>query len=313
MASARRNNLRETDLKNRGLILYRFSQFISLLLGARIFVLMFFAFTLYVSTFFLFNQEETFRSFVFDYKVHGIILCSLLSMAAGGIINQFYDQAKDRIQKPFRTRIQNFLKQRYFLYTYLFLNVLSLSVAWLLSPRIFIFFLVYQFMIWFYSHRLSRILVVNNVAFVILSLYPFFGLLVYYRHFSLKLLLMAAFLFAVLLIIDVLKDILTVRPDKIFGYHTVPNSLGIKPAISAAIGMLVFSSLISCAIVWRIPHFNYLVMYYSASAIVLLLACYPLLFFRLKHVFWLMNLLRFWLFVGVVFMLLNGIFERFSS
>ena len=72
-------------------IFYRLSQIMSLLLGARIFLLLLFTFTLYVSTFFLFNQEENLRKFVFDYKVHGIIFCSVLSIAAGGIINRFYD------------------------------------------------------------------------------------------------------------------------------------------------------------------------------------------------------------------------------
>ena len=80
-------------------ILHRLSQLVSLLLGARIFVLALFTFTLYVSTFFLFNQEESLRKFVFDYKVHGIIFCSVLSIAAGGLINRFYDREKDKFQK----------------------------------------------------------------------------------------------------------------------------------------------------------------------------------------------------------------------
>ena len=92
-------------------ILHRLSQLMSLLLGARIFVLALFTFTLYVSTFFLFNQEESLRKFVFDYKVHGIILCAMLSIAAGGIINRFYDKEKDEVEKPFRSRLQNFLNK----------------------------------------------------------------------------------------------------------------------------------------------------------------------------------------------------------
>lgn len=160
-------------MKQENLLLYRISQFVSLLLGARFFVLVFFTITLYVSTFFLFNQEETLRQFVFDYKIHGIIFCSLLSIAAGGIINQFYDIEKDRLQKPFRSKFQSFLKQKYFLYSYIILNIISLGIAYLLSPRIFIFFLIYQFMMWFYSHKLSKILILNNLTFVALTLYPF--------------------------------------------------------------------------------------------------------------------------------------------
>lgn len=163
-----------SKMKEENPILYRISQFVGLLLGARIFMLILFAFTLYVSTFFLFNQEESLRAFVFDYKVHGIIFCSLLSIAAGGIINQFYDLEKDRLQKPFRTKLQSFLKQKYYLYSYIALNAISLGIAYVLSPRIFVFFLVYQFLMWFYSHKLSKILIVNNITFVSLTLYPFF-------------------------------------------------------------------------------------------------------------------------------------------
>ena len=274
------------------------------------FLLIFFAFTLYVSTFFLFNQEESLHQFVFDYKVHGIILCSLLSIAAGGIINQFYDREKDKLQKPFRTRLQSFLKQKYFLYSYLVLNVVSLGVAYFLSPRIFVFFLVYQFFIWFYSHKLSKVLGLNNLTFVVLTLYPFFGMLVYYQHFSWILFLMAAYLFLLLLIIDVIKDFLTLRPDTVFGYHTLPIVFGIKTSTSVVSLLLVLNAVVSCLIVFKLPHYNFLVIYYSLSAFVLLLSLYPVFLFKFKKMFWLMNLLRIWLFAGVVFMLMYGIFER---
>lgn len=299
-------------MKQENLLLYRISQFVSLLLGARFFVLVFFTITLYVSTFFLFNQEETLRQFVFDYKIHGIIFCSLLSIAAGGIINQFYDIEKDRLQKPFRSKFQSFLKQKYFLYSYIILNIISLGIAYLLSPRIFIFFLIYQFMMWFYSHKLSKILILNNLTFVALTLYPFFGLLVYYKHFSMKLFLMAAFLFLILLIIDVIKDFLTMRPDAIFGYQTLPIVTGLKVSTTIISVLLVLNTVVSCLIVYTITSQNFLKIYFSLSAILLILSLYPVFFFKFKKMFWLMNLMRIWVFIGVIFMLLNGIFEQIN-
>lgn len=291
-------------------LIIRLSQLVSLLLGARIFMLLLFTFTLYVSTFFLFSQEESLRNFVFDYKVHGIILCSLLSIASGGIINQFYDFEKDKLQKPFRTKLQSFLKQKYFLYSYIILNIISLSIAVLLSPRIFVFFLLYQFMMWFYSHKLSKILMVNNLTFVSLTLYPFFGMLVYYQHFSWKLFWMAMFLFLILLIVDILKDILTLRPDTIFGYRTLPNVLGIKATTIVLSILLIANAWISFLVVQHILEHHLLVVYFSLSIVILLLSLLPIFFFRFKRMYWLVNLLRIWIFLGVVFMLLNGIFER---
>ncbi len=288
----------------------RMSQLVSLLLGARIFMLLLFTFTLYVSTFFLFSQEESLRNFVFDYKVHGIILCSLLSIASGGIINQFYDFEKDQLQKPFRIKLQSFLKQKYFLYSYIILNIISLSIAVLLSPTIFVFFLVYQFMMWFYSHKLSKILIVNNLTFVSLTLYPFFGMLVYYQHFSWKLFWMAMFLFLILLIVDIVKDILTLRPDTIFGYRTLPNVLGIKTTTIVLSILLIANAWVSFLVVKHISEHHLLVVYFSLSIVILLLSLLPIFFFRFKRMYWLVNLLRIWIFLGVVFMLLNGIFER---
>lgn len=298
-------------MNRRSPYLYRISQFISLLLGTRFFVVIFYAFALYVSTFFLFNQEESLHRFVFDIKVHGIILCSVFSVAAGGLINQFYDVEKDRIQKPFRSQLQSFLQQKYFLYLYILLNVVSLGVAGILSHRIFLFFLIYQFFIWLYSHKLSKIGIINNLTYVSLTLYPFFGLLVYYQHFSLKLFWMAAFLFLILWIVDVMKDILTMRPDRIFGYTTIPLQFGVRNTIIVLSIILLINALVACKIVVSLPFYNYLVIYFSLSALVMIASLIPVWYFRIRRMFWLMNLLRLWIFVGVIFMLMNGIFERF--
>ncbi len=292
-------------------LLHRFSQLVSLLLGARIFVLLFFTFALYVSTFFLFNQEESLHNFVFDYKVHGIIFCAVLSVAAGGIINRFYDRDKDKVSRPFRSRLQSFLNERYFLYSYLLLNSFSLIISAILSWRILVFFLIYQFFIWFYSHKLSKILIINNLTFVSLSLYPFFGMLVYYKHFSYKLLLMAAFLFLIMLIIDLIKDLLTLHVDRIFGYQTIANVFGLKTSY-LVIGVVIFvNAMVSLLIVDFLPQFNYLSWYFSLSIVFLVFMTFPILTFQKNKLFWIINFFRIWVFVGVVFMLLNGIFEKF--
>ena len=281
----------------------------SLLLGARIFLLLLFTFTLYVSTFFLFNQEENLRKFVFDYKVHGIIFCSVLSIAAGGIINRFYDNEKDRVSSPFRTRLQSFLKEKYFLYSYITLNVVTLVISAILSPRILVFFLVYQFLIWFYSHKLSKILIVNNLTFVSLSLYPFFGMLVYYQHFSYKIFLMAIFLFLLMLTIDLIKDVLTKNVDKVFGYNTIANVFDKKTSYHTIALVIFLNILVSSVIVYSYHQLNIFSWYFVISIFFFLLLIFPILTYQKNKMFWVINLFRVWVFVGVIFMLFNGIYS----
>ncbi|WP_027385490.1 UbiA family prenyltransferase [Chryseobacterium gregarium] len=286
---------------------YRFSQFVGFLLGARFFIAILLTFALYVSTFFLFNQDETFRKFVFDFKVHGIIFCTVLTILAGGTINQFYDFEKDHIVKPFRTRIQSFIKQKYFLYAYLFLSVISLGIALMISHRVFIFFVVYQFFMWLYSHKLSRVLILNNLTFVSLTLYPFFGMMVYYETFSKKVLLMAVFLFLILLCIDIVKDTLTKSVDKAFGYTTVPNHFSNKTTKTIIVSLLVITMAVSMKIIMRTGISGFMAYYFAGGLFVMTLCIYLILNHSRKSKFLTLNILRFWVFAGIIAMLFNGI------
>lgn len=292
-------------------LFYRTSQLIGFLLGARVFVALLLTFALYVSTFFLFNTEESLRNFVFDFKVHGIIFCTVLSILAGGIINQFYDREKDQLTKPFRTRIQSFLKQKYFLYAYLILNLISLGTAFLISPRVFFFFLIYQFLMWFYSHKLSKIVVINNLTFVSLTVYPFFGMWVYYQTFSAKIFLMAVFLFLILIMIDMVKDLLTKNADKIFGYATVPNVFGNAVSKIILSVLTVVLMMISMLIIRREGIHNIMNLYFALGLFILVFALYLLLGNQKKHNFFVLNILRVWVFFGILAMLLDGLINRF--
>ncbi|SDR08291.1 4-hydroxybenzoate polyprenyltransferase [Chryseobacterium soldanellicola] len=306
MNYSEKENFQQKNIKSKSLF-YRVSQFVGFLLGARFFVAILLTFALYVSTFFLFNQDETFRKFVFDFKVHGIIFCTVLTILAGGIINQFYDFEKDHIVKPFRTRIQSFIKQKYFLYVYLFLCIISLTVAWLISHNVFLFFVVYQFFMWFYSHKLSRILIVNNLTFVSLTLYPFFGMMVYYETFSRKVLLMAIFLFLILLCIDIVKDTLTKSVDKAFGYITIPNYFKSNTTKSIIISLLIITMAVSMKLIIRTGISGFMAYYFTGGLFVMIFCIYLLLNSTRKSKFLTLNILRFWVFVGIIAMLLNGI------
>lgn len=294
-------------------LFYRLSQLIAFLMGARVFVALLLTFALYVSTFFLFNQEESLREFVFDFKVHAIIFCAVLSILAGGIINQFYDLEKDKVTKPFRTRFQNFLKQKYFLYAYIILNVFSLGIAGIISFRVFVFYLVYQFLMWLYSHKLSKILIINNFTFVSLSLYPFFGMLIYYQTFSRQIFLMSIFIFLMLLIIDVVKDTLTKNADKVFRYATIPNQFSSATARYILIGLLICAQLISGLIVRKMGFHSIMSYYFSASIIIQIISVYLVLNKTKYSKFFNLNMLRIWIFVGILSMLANGINQYYFS
>ncbi|MDO4763811.1 MAG: UbiA family prenyltransferase [Flavobacteriaceae bacterium] len=263
---------------------------------------MFFTFSLYVFIFFLISQEDFLKTF-FDIKIHGIVFCSVLSIAAGGLINQFYDKEKDKIVKPFRSQFQRFLKQKYFLYFYLIFNILSLGIAWILSYKIFLFFLNYQFLIWFYSHKLCKKLIINNLSYVLLSLYPFFGILIYYQHFSINLFLLTLFLFILLLIINIIKNLMTEDGDRLLEYKTLPVIFG-KTITIYWIRILLILDILMGFILLIINNIQFYSFYFILS--ILFFGMLIILLKRDHKNYLILSIfLKIWVFIGILFMLFD--------
>jgi len=118
----------------------------------------------YIAFLFAFNTKENILSSLGEVKVHLIIVSTALLLAAGYIINNFYDVEKDLINRPHRTRFQNIVSRAFKLRFYLLLNVLGLGIAMYASFHIFLFFLFHAFALWFYSHKLSSMVLIRELS-----------------------------------------------------------------------------------------------------------------------------------------------------
>lgn len=278
------------------------------LIGAHFFATAILAFALYVSTFFIFNTKENKIDLIWDFKLHGIILSGLMSVLSGGMINQFYDREKDKVVRPFFTQLQSFIQQKTFLIGYLILGLMSLLLAFIISFRVFIFYLIFQFLIWVYSHKLSRILIVNNLLFVGISLYPFFGMVVYFEAYNITVFLLALYLFFLLLMIDLLKDIISIKADIIFGYHTIASTYGIKAIqkVVYATGILVLFTSIFLGFFLGIDRVLYWYFFIGVFFILFLF----ILLWKIKYyrVVWSILLIKIWIFVGIIGIATDGFF-----
>ena len=134
---------------------------------------------------------------------------------------------------------------------------------------------------------------------------------VYYKTFSEKIFLMAIFLFVILVMIDIIKDLLTKNADKVFNYNTIPIVLGSK----ATRVILSFLSVVLIGISMLIIHedgiHNMMNLYFSLGLFIIIFALYLLLNPIKKANFFAINILRVWVFVGIFAMFFDGIVKRF--
>jgi 4-hydroxybenzoate polyprenyltransferase len=185
-------------------------------------------FSQYLAFLFAFNTKDDLWNSLVETKVHLIIAATGFILAGGYIINNFYDLEKDIINRPHRTRFQNLISDGFKLKFYLVLNTIGLLIAFTASWRIFIFFLIYGFLLWFYSHKLSKIVFVREMTACFLSVLAFFSLALYFKMVAMSFVLYGASLFFALFARELYKDIIWLKGDVVNGYQSIASIKGIQ-------------------------------------------------------------------------------------
>ncbi len=229
----------------------------------------------YMASLFIFNEGRNHLQILLDKHLNFIIIASALSAAAGYIINNFYDLEKDAISRPLQNYIERFVSQNFKLNIYLALNLLALGIAYLVSWRVALFFLVYQFLVWFYSHKVNKIVWLNNLYSVILMVFPFFALFLYYENFSSIIFFHAGFLLLLLLVTDILKDLTTSTADTIYNYSTIPVIYGDKTTKKIVTALMMLISVWSL-FMWNDSATGYMKYFFLFSAGLNLFLIFPL-------------------------------------
>ncbi len=168
------------------------------------------------------------RKVLFDANLFFLILSSATVIASGYIINNFYDSEKDLINRPKKTMLDRFVSQRTKLSVYFILNFAAVFFASYVSFRAVVFFSIYIFMIWLYSHRLKKILFLGNLVASILTMTPFFVVFVYYKNFETVIFIHAIFLYLMIVMRELVKDLENLKGDLVLNYKTIPVVYGEK-------------------------------------------------------------------------------------
>ena len=188
-------------------------------------------------------------------------------IAAGYIINNFYDSKKDKINKPIKSKIDSIVSQKIKLQIYFFLNFIGVAFGLLVSWRAALFFAVYIFLIWLYSHKLKKYPLTGLFSASILSILPFFAIFIYYKNFSEVIFIHAAFLFFVLMIRELLKDLENIKGDIVQDYQTIPIKYG-EYFTKALISLLVLLTMNPVYFLWGYPEIGMMKYYFYLVGIV---------------------------------------------
>ena len=277
-------------------LFYKLIAFLSVIRGYNILILIA---AQYLGAIFIFSEKKSLKLILLDFHLLYLVIATTCVIAAGYIINNFYDVKSDRINRPIKSELDSFVKQETKLTLYFFLNFMGFCFGWFVSWRAALFFSCYIFGIWFYSHKLKKYPIIGLSSVTILTIFPFFAIFLHFKNFSKVIFIHAGFLFLVIMVREMIKDLENIKGAIVNNYNTFAVKYGVKKTKQVIILLLILTS-IPVAILFNYPAITYMKFYFYFATFVLLFVGFQLNKaveknqYRLLH-----NILKLLLLIGV--------------
>jgi len=272
---------------------------ISLLSLVRWYNILLVVFAQYLASLFIIHDIGDWKKVLFDPYLFCLALSSAFLIAAGYIINGFYDSEKDMINNPDVALFNQIVSKHFRLYCYFSFNIIGVFLAWLVNLEIVLFHFLFSFGLWMYSHKFKKILFIGNLTGTFLSIVPFFSISIYYHTITPFIILFVGFIFLIELTREIIKDLMAMKGDLIMGYKTLPVEYGMS---RTKIIVLFMQSLTV-----SIPFFLYMIkgvstimLYFLFSAVLIIVSMIILLLEEKPTLTIVNNIYKFILLTGIL-------------
>lgn len=198
-----------------------------------------------------------------------LLMLSTLLIAAGGyVINDYFDNNIDRINKPQHVVVGKNISRRQAMLTHSVLNVLGVALGFWVAYQIGVvkLGLIQLFstgLLWFYSTDFKKRLLAGNLLIALLTAMVPFTILLFeippliaaykimladmnlnFNHIMIFVGGYAGFAFITTLVREIIKDMEDVEGDEKFGCETMPIVWGIKTSKAISIGLILTTMLL---------------------------------------------------------------------
>ncbi|MFT6843190.1 MAG: 4-hydroxybenzoate polyprenyltransferase, partial [Psychroserpens sp.] len=253
----------------------------------------------YLTSVYILAHDKTLKEVLFDLNLLMLVLASAATIAAGYIINNFYDSEKDLINRPNKSQLDRLLSQNTKLSFYFVLNFSAVIMASYVSFGAVLFFSFYIFGIWFYSHKLKKLPFIGNLTSAVLTILPFFAIFLYYKNFESVIFVHAVFLFLMISMRELTKDLENLKGDLLLNYKTIPIVYG-ENASKIMLTVLITLTSIPLYLVLTSYDVGHMYLFFYLSIILLLVFLILLWISKTKtHFLILHNILKFIIVAGV--------------
>lgn len=179
---------------------------------------------------FLVSDFSEKKSIIFSIEFFLLIVSTLMIAAGGFIINDYYDQKIDMINRPKKVVVGTKFRRRLAMLSHSALSFTGIAIGFWLDIRIGVLHIFSAFGLWYYSNHLRRLPIIGNMTISFLTSLTLLIVAVFFRKHELLVYVYALFAFLTVLVREVIKDIEDVKGEAAAGCQTIPVVWGIRGA-----------------------------------------------------------------------------------
>ena len=182
------------------------------------------------------------RMIWFDLDFFLVVMSTAMIAAGGYLINDYYDQKIDMVNRPQKVVVGTEISRRPALLSHTLTNLTAIAIGFWADLWIGVIHIFTGFLLWYYSNHLRRLPLVGNLTIGFLTAMTFLILLIFYRMDEPLVFFYALFGFLMVVIREVIKDIQDVKGESAFGCVTVPVVWGIRGAKTLIVAIVIIGS-----------------------------------------------------------------------
>ncbi|MCR9249757.1 MAG: geranylgeranylglycerol-phosphate geranylgeranyltransferase [bacterium] len=204
--------------------------------------------TQYLTAIFLVGATRDWLTTMTDWRLFLVVVSTLLISSAGYIINDYYDQKIDMVNRPEKVVVGTDLRRRAAMFYHTGFNFLGIALGLAAYPKIGLIHFCSAFLLWLYSNQLRRMPLIGNLLIAALTALAILVISLYYQATDLLILVYCLFAGSIMLMREIIKDIEDLKGEEQFGVKSLPVLIGIRKtkrilyiiAGLAAIGLISF-------------------------------------------------------------------------
>ena len=225
-------------------------EIVSFMIASRIPNLLIICYTQFATAWFLMDGP---LSQILSLKFIGLLLSTAAIGAGGYIINDYFDQKIDMINRPDTVVIGTNLSRRNALASHAFLSLSGIIAGFLIDPVIGLAHMLSAILLWAYSGFLKRQLLIGTLVLSLLASISVFSVLLFFKSLNLIAVAYALFGASIIFIRESLKDIISYKGEHVFGIKSVPIVWGIRGAKLFIYAVCLDGVILLVIYLWSIP------------------------------------------------------------